>query len=106
MRSSEAKCSLRLVMMRPPIRSSDGLAIDDRAPEIERGHVAHEDQELLDIAAIGADPLTRHLDLFRRGVGRQDQQGRIARCARRNEQNDHEEDERDERLQHTTARCT
>ena len=84
----------------------DGLAIDDRPPEIERRHVAHEDQELLDIGAIGADALARHPDLIGRGIGRQDQQGGIARCARRNEQDDHEEDQGDERLQHTTARCT
>ena len=80
----------------------DGFAIDDRPPKVERRHVTHEDRELLDIAAICADTLAKHLNLLRRGIGRQDDRGRIARRARRDEEYDHEEDQGDARLQHPT----
>jgi len=87
-------------MMRGPDQADDGLAVDDRPPEVEGGHIPNEDQELLDIAAIGADALARHADLFGRRIGRKDQQSGVACRARRNEQDDHEEDQGDERLQH------
>ena len=44
-----------------------------------------------------------HLDLLRRGIGGQDQRGRVARRARRDEQDDHEQDQGGERLQHATG---
>src|SRR5262249_500123 len=78
------------------------FTIDDRAAEIEGGHVTNEHSELLDIRTIGTDALARELNLLGCGVGRQNQKRGITRRAGRDKKDDHEHDQRDERLHHAT----